>query len=98
MDDAIALLEQATKSNPEYAQAWHNLGIIYSDRHDYNKALKCLQNAEIYDTGNALYHANLAIAYSRLGKKQEAEYQFEMAKSLNYSAIQRLRKVMDNKE
>ncbi len=98
VDDAISLLEQATEKNPEYAQAWHNLGIIHSDRHDYEKALKCLQNAEMYDTGNALYHANLALVLSKLGKKQEAEYHFEMAKSLNYSAIQRLRKAMESKE
>lgn len=48
-DEAIAALTAMTEQNPDYALAWANLGMLYEQQSDYDKALEAYGKASKAD-------------------------------------------------
>ena len=74
--------------NDTYARAWSNLGLIYSNNGDYQKAIECYNSAIKYAPNDAIYHNNMAIAYFRLGEHDLAIEYAEKALAANGKTYQ----------
>lgn len=48
-DEAIAALTALTEEQPEYPLAWSNLGMLYEQKYDYEKAKECYAKAQETD-------------------------------------------------
>ena len=52
-DKAIELFEKAISINPEYADAYFNMGVSYGQQGNYDKAISCLKKAAILGSKEA---------------------------------------------
>ena len=71
-EHATAILTAAVKLNPKAAGVWFQLGMIHSNRKDWNPAIECLGKAAQLEPENRLYVNTLGHALARSGKPQEA--------------------------
>ncbi|MBN1233356.1 MAG: tetratricopeptide repeat protein [Candidatus Coatesbacteria bacterium] len=94
-EEAIEILEFALKNNPYFGPAWNIYGLILLDEKKFAEALKAFENSVSAFPGNPTYHANLALVYSKMGKKTAAEEQYSIAKILKYKNLEDLRKELD---
>jgi tetratricopeptide (TPR) repeat protein len=72
-------LEAAVRLDPEYAEAWVNLGAIRARNRDYSGAAKAFEAAANADPGCAMAHHNLAFAYLHLRRPADAEREARLA-------------------
>jgi tetratricopeptide (TPR) repeat protein len=70
---SISLLQQAVEKDPEYMEAWVNLGARQLKTNDPASALKAFEKAIALDEGMSLPYSNSATALLMLGKPAEAE-------------------------
>ncbi len=70
-----ALLEE----DPQRADAWNNLGLLYLDRRDTEKAVAYIGRALKINPGGPAFHHNIAGAYGRLGDLEKAESHYREA-------------------
>jgi predicted Zn-dependent protease len=69
---AVDTLTAATKQYPNNSGVWFELGMIYSNRKDWNPAIEYLSRAAQLEPENRLYVNTLGHALARAGKPQEA--------------------------
>ncbi len=78
---AIGYFEEAVKVDPEYSEAYNNLGYAYQKAGDFEKAIsyykKALSNPT-YPTAEKAYY-NMGFSYYRLGKFDSALNSFKEA-------------------
>lgn len=67
---------------PEDYMGLNNLGSIYEELCEYNKALKLLKKSIEIRDDYFLSHFNLAVVYYRLGEREKAVSHYEIAKGL----------------
>lgn len=89
---AIDFFERATKADPNYSDAYNNMGFAYEKLGQFEKAIyfykKALSNL-VYSTPEQAYR-NMGNSYYRLGKYEDALYAYKEAikrapeLSLNY--------------
>ena len=83
--DAIKAFEELLKIvNPvEQAKVWVNIGSVYTEQGNYNKAINCLNNAiEIDKTDFKLWY-NLGLAYQNQGEISKSIESFDNAIDIN---------------
>jgi len=68
--------------NPNFANAWHMLGMLAFEDGDNAKALECVQKAVSIDDSNAHFMANLGLVLRGVGKLAESELAFRRANHL----------------
>lgn len=95
MDDGRKLLETFVQSNSSSVMALTDLAIIDSETGDPQGAIKELRKAIRNDPRSVNAHWRLARIYRSLGKKGDAEAEFEKAKNLNQEDIDALALVME---
>ncbi|BAZ43144.1 group 1 glycosyl transferase [Chondrocystis sp. NIES-4102] len=67
------LAPQIIETNkPDNANSWNNLGSLYAQKQQWNKAISCYQEALQLDANFAKAHRNLARAYTKLGEQEKA--------------------------
>jgi len=71
------LLEKSVAADRKFAPGYLELGILYSERDDTNKAAEFYQKAEAADPNLAEAHFRLAQIYQRAGKDDEATREVE---------------------
>ena len=71
-NDAIEALRQAVRIDPEYVNAWNNLGAAYVELKRYNDAIEASRQAVRIDPENANAWYNLGVAYAFSGNRTEA--------------------------
>jgi tetratricopeptide (TPR) repeat protein len=71
--EAIPVLEKLLKLNPASGGAYDLLGTIYDDLHETDKAIGYYKTGIAEDPDYQRLHFNIAIAYYRTGKYEEAE-------------------------
>ena len=76
-DEAGLLARRAIAADGDYAEAHHMLGRVLIDSGDLQSGLVELETAKRLAPGNPLVHSHLAMAYSKLGRKQEAKAETE---------------------
>lgn len=82
-DEAISRFSQATKLNPNFAEAYLGLGLSLVTVKKYEEAIPPLRTAERFMPGNPEVHHTLATALERSGHKEEAEKEFAIHRSLS---------------
>ena len=71
-DEGIALLEGLVTSDPEWRDAWYNLGLLYLGKGEDEKASTAFERAWQTDPTNRPALLNLGYAYDRMGRREQA--------------------------
>ncbi|HTV55467.1 MAG TPA: tetratricopeptide repeat protein, partial [Terriglobia bacterium] len=78
LDMAESLLKKAVRIDPSYARAYLLLGNLYSQEHQYAKAVSQYQRALRLDPNIPDTYYHLGQAYVHLGQKDLAQKEFEL--------------------
>lgn len=74
-----AALEERTRNHPEDAEAWIQLGHVYFDADQVEKAIQAYETSLRLKPDNAPVLTDLGIMYRRSGQPEEAIRRFDMA-------------------
>ena len=83
MAEAITSLEAKVTASPEDFQAWVQLGHLYFDTDQFDKAITAYTTSLKYHSGDANLLTDLGVMYRRTGKPQEAIEWFEKAQAMD---------------
>ncbi|MFN8007722.1 MAG: tetratricopeptide repeat protein [Terriglobia bacterium] len=83
--DAVQLLGDIIRANPNDVHARVELGNIYHTTGKYQDAITILQQAVSFDPRNKRAHFLLGTTFAKLGKPKEAETQFKQFQELERS-------------
>ncbi len=83
LDDAEAVYRQVFEARPEYIDALHLLGVIYSQRGDHQTAERLIRQALRENPSADTYHNNLGKALQGLGRLEDAASSYQRALELN---------------
>ncbi len=90
---AQAHLEESVRLNPNYADAYNNLGNVLLKTGRYAEALKKYQETLRLKPNSAETYANLALTYAQMGRSSEAiaaaEKALALARSQNKMLVAR---------
>lgn len=75
-DDAIRHFSQASKLDPSFGDAFLGLGSSLISQRKFSEAVQPLEMAVKLEPQNPAAHYSLAMAYSRVGRKEEADKEF----------------------
>ena len=75
-------ITRATKLDPTFGDAYMSLGFCLVVMKQWEQAIPPLQMATRLEAGNPSAHYNLALAYSRAGKREEAEKEFAIHRQM----------------
>ena len=79
----IFKLEQQTAQHPEDAEAWTQLGNLYFDSDNFEKAIGAYQKSLAIKPDNADVWTDMGVMYRRSGKPEEAIKAFDKAIAIN---------------
>jgi len=82
-DEALPLLEEAVKLQPDLRIAHLDLGSIYTQQKQYEKAIAALKEAIRLDPNQADSHYRLAMTYRAMGRTEETEAVLEQLKQIH---------------
>lgn len=85
-DDAIAHFSKAVKLDASFGDAFRGLGMSYNSAQKYDQAIAPLEQYVKMQPQDPAGHYQLAIAYARTGKKEEASHQMELQRDLDAKA------------
>ncbi len=85
-DEAVPHFTRATKLDPTFGDAYLSLGLCLVAQKQWEASLSPLQTATRLEEGNPAAHYNLALAYSRLGRRDEAEKEFAIQRKMTEKA------------
>ena len=72
-DEALIHAQKSTKLNPKYSPAWTTLGVVYTQKKEYKKAVPYFMTALENDGGNYVAFYNLIYVYLLLGDNSSAK-------------------------
>lgn len=78
LDRVQDLLTKAVKVDPKCSEAYLQLGVVQSTRHDYAKAIEFYSKAIEANPQLSEAHYRLGVAYDRAGEKEKAAQQFQL--------------------
>ena len=81
-DEAIPHFSRAAKLDPSFGDAFLGLGACLGSAKRYSEAIPPLETAVKLQPENPAPHYLLAIAYSRIGRKEDGDKQFAIQKQL----------------
>jgi tetratricopeptide (TPR) repeat protein len=81
-DEAVAHFSRATKLDATFGDAFLGLGASLAAAKQFADAIPPLQTAVRLEPQNPATHYNLAMAYSRTGRKEEAEKEFAIHRQM----------------
>jgi tetratricopeptide (TPR) repeat protein len=79
----IAALEQKTRSEPANAGAWIDLGNLYFDSDQFEKAIQAYQKALALSPDNADVWTDMGVMQRKAGRAEEAVKAFDRAIAVN---------------
>jgi tetratricopeptide (TPR) repeat protein len=85
-DQAVPHFQRAAKLDPTFGDAYMSWGFCNVMLKKYEDAISPLQMAVRLEGGNPAAHYNLALAYSRTGKRDEAEKEFAIHRKMTENA------------
>jgi tetratricopeptide (TPR) repeat protein len=80
--------QSPTAKQPDSAISWNNLGSLYAQKQQWNKAISCYQEAVELDPKLSKSYRNLARVYSKTDKKEQATLCWYEAFTLEPSLVQ----------
>jgi len=81
--EAIEAYKEAIRINPDYWEAHHGLGWVYSGLGRYKEAIEAYKQAIRIYPDDAFAHYTLGVAYLKVKNKSKANEQYEILKNLN---------------
>ena len=78
-DIALKLYNQVLKIQPNHSQSLNNLGVIFQNQMNHEKAKDCVEKAIAIKPDYADAHNNLGIIFEKLGENQKAKECYEKA-------------------
>jgi tetratricopeptide (TPR) repeat protein len=81
-DEAVNHFSKASQLDPQFGEAFLGLGMSLIAAKHYPEALTPLETAVKLEPKNPNAHYNLALAYTRAGRKQEGDKEFAIHRSL----------------
>ena len=78
-DDAITQFTEITNSNPDFANAYTNLGLLYTKKGNINEADKAFRKAISLNDKDAVSYNHLGILLREQGKFAEAKAMYQSA-------------------
>ena len=82
IDEALKLLNEAVALRSDYADAHYQLGKIYIEKGETEKAIAQLEIAANSDAKKDYIHYQLSIAYRKAGKKDDAARELKLYQEL----------------
>jgi tetratricopeptide (TPR) repeat protein len=82
LEEAVQHFSRATKLDPSFGDAFLGLGEALISLKKFNEAVPPLETSAKLEAGNPAVHYNLAVAYSRVGRKPEADKEFAIHRQL----------------
>ncbi|GAI65976.1 unnamed protein product, partial [marine sediment metagenome] len=79
-------LEKALEIDVKYSEPYNNLGNIYLEEKEYEKAIELYKKALGLNPDYAAAHSNLGLAYKRLKRISEAVEHFKKASQIDRRA------------
>lgn len=79
LDEAARMYEAAVKKHDKFRRAWRNLGILYSRRGEFARALPALSRVIELGGSDATTCGLLGLSYTAVGNHLSAESAFRMA-------------------
>jgi len=76
---AQTFLREAIKIDPQHTLAMNNLGAILSEEGNFDEALKSVKKAISINPKEGMFYRNLQIIYSKMGKSEVFENEYERA-------------------
>lgn len=73
LEEAASLLEDAIRLRPDFADAHYQLGKLYVEKNDVQKAISHLENASQADRTKEYIYYQLSIAYRRASRTADSE-------------------------
>ena len=86
-DIAKNLYNQVLKINPNHIDAHNNLGIIFKNLGENEKAINCYQKAIAINPNYANAYSNLGLVFKNLGENEKAINCYQKAISLNPNLV-----------
>ncbi len=80
--------QSPTAKQPDSAISWNNLGSLYAQKQQWNKAISCYREAVELDPKLSKSYRNLARVYSKIGKKEQATLCWYEAFTLEPNVVQ----------
>jgi tetratricopeptide (TPR) repeat protein len=77
---AESLLEKAVRLDPKLGDAWVQLGLLYSDRGDFQQGVSAYKKAIEANPNLGEAHYRLSLAYKRTGEEAKAHEEFQIYK------------------
>ncbi len=81
--EAQSLLKEAVKLDPSFVDVRLQLGMLYSDQHDYSGAISELRSAVAIQPNLTTAHYHLAQAYTRTGQRDLAQKELQIYQRLH---------------
>ena len=78
----IAILEETISLKYDYADARYQLGKIYLEKGETNKAIEQLESAVNTDANKDYIHYQLSIAYRKVARKDDADRELKIYQKL----------------
>ncbi|HYG73431.1 MAG TPA: tetratricopeptide repeat protein [Planctomycetota bacterium] len=91
-DKAIALLEEALRLDPTFADGYEALGVILGRKSRFNEAIEIFKRLEDVAPNEPMVHTNLSLFYMKLGDKVAAEEEKAKATVKQFSRFGALKK------
>jgi tetratricopeptide (TPR) repeat protein len=86
LDEAIKHFTKATQFDPSFGDAYLGLGVSLSAEKKFAEAVPPLEMAVKLQPSNPAAHYSLGTAYSRTGRKSDAEHQFALQEAVGHGA------------
>lgn len=81
-DEAVKLLNEAIALRPDYADAHYQLGKIYNEKGETEKAIEQLESAANSDRKKDYIHYQLSIAYRKASRREDADRALKLYQQL----------------
>ena len=87
-DLALKYYNKSIELNPKYSEAYNNLGNLYRQRGDYEKAINNYKQAIHFNNNFFIAYYNLGNSFKNIGKLSEAKENFKKALSIKPDFIE----------
>jgi len=92
-DLAIESYRQAVNINPQYVEAWNNLGLAYTFNEDFKESIECYEEALKFELEDPVLYDNIGFSYYALEDFEMAISFYEKALAINADNTTSLKKL-----
>jgi len=88
IEEAMASVQKSIELDPEYADAWNQLGNLHKSRNDLKEAATYYEKAAELNPEDVTAHNNLGFVYTQRGDVEKGMEQFQLAVRLDPNNVE----------